>query len=235
MSDNTSTMRPLRNERANRIGRMRWLGPVVVALVAVALIGAGCSSDDDADVVTSSESPAETPTTEAPEPAPTTEAPAAEPADDAARAAAADNLVAMFMAIDPENEFFGPGGLFPESELRCFAEAAVEDFGPEQVAAMAMPFGAAPESGEELPPDGPDVAQILELWRPCVDSHQHIRALLEAGSGAELAACVADAASEELAWAVAVEPFLGGGQGLSVETEAEYVQLLDDCGVANLQ
>lgn len=190
-------------------------GTLTAVLAAVALAAAACSSDDT--VVTEP----------AAEPATTVESTttAAEPAG-VDRAEAVDALIGMVEASG------GTGGFFSDDEMRCWAEATVDAVGLEAFAELeTLDPAALAGSGVEI--SGAEAMQDQDLWASCIDSRQWLRRLLAEGSDTETADCVADAASEQLAYDMMVAPALFDAP-ISLETEAEYFQLLTDCGVEGL-
>lgn len=88
-------------------------------------------------------------------------------------------------------------------------------------------------AGSSVEISGAEAMQEQDLWASCIDSRQWLRRLLAEGSDTETADCVADAASEQLAYEMMVAPALFDAP-ISLETEAEYFQLLADCGVEGL-
>lgn len=192
----------------------------LTAVLAVAALAAACSSDDTV-VTEPASAPAET-TAEVE--TPTTTA-AAEPAG-INRADAVDALLGMVEVSG------GTGGLFSDDEMRCWAEATVDAVGLEAFASLeTLDPAALAGSGVEI--SGAEAMQDQDLWASCIDGRERLRQLLTEGTDAETADCVADAATEEMAYEVAVAPFLFDSP-ISPETEAEYYQLLDDCGVEGL-
>ena len=198
-------------------------GTLAAALALAGLAGAACSSDDTVVAESSAEPAAES--TAAAEP--TTTAAAEEPAG-IDRSDAVGALIGLVEASG------GSGGFFSDDEVRCWAEAVVDDIGLEAFAGLESGEGAAAVlSGEGVEVASDEEAPGMDLWVACIDAREQLREILTEGSGREMADCVADAAGEELAYGVAVAPFLFD-EPLSPETEAEYYQLLADCGVEGL-
>lgn len=191
------------------------LRALTAGLALAAMTGAACSSDDT--VVTEP----------AAEPATTVESTttAAEPAG-VDRAEAINALIGMVEASG------GTGGFFSDDEMRCWAEATVDAVGLKAFAELeTLDPAALAGSGVEI--SGAEAMQDQDLWASCIDSRQWLRRLLAEGSDTETADCVADAASEQLAYEMMVAPALFDAP-ISLETEAEYFQLLTDCGVEGL-
>lgn len=194
-------------------------GTLAAVLAVAALVGASCSSDDT--VVTESAS----------EPAPTTTA-AETPTTAAAEPAGIDRNDAVDALLGMVEASGGTGGFFSDDEMRCWAEATVDAIGLEAFASLeTLDPAALAASGAEI--SGAEAMQDQDLWASCIDGRERLRQLLTAGAGAEEADCVVTAADEEMAYEVAVAPFLFDSP-LSPETEAEYYQLLADCGVEGL-
>lgn len=192
----------------------------LAAMLAVAVLAAACSSEDTVVTEPAAE-PA--PTTTAVE-TPTTAA-AAEPAG-IDRAEAVDALLGMVEASG------GTGGFFSDDEMQCWAEATVDAIGLEAFASLeTLDPAALAGSGVEI--SGAEAMQDQDLWASCIDGRERLRQLLTAGAGAEEADCVATAVDEEMAYEVAVAPFLFDSP-ISPETETEYYRLLADCGVEGL-
>lgn len=189
---------------------------LAAVLAAAALAAAACSSEDT--VVTEP----------AAEPAATVESTttaAAEPAGPD-RAEAVDALIGMVEASG------GTGGFFSDDEMRCWAEATVDAVGLEAFAELeSLDPAALAGSGVEI--SGAEAMQDQDMWAACIDSRQWLRRLLAEGTDTETADCVADAADEQLAYDMMVAPALFDAP-ISPETEAEYFQLLVDCGVEGL-
>ena len=188
---------------------------LAAVLAAAALAAAACSSEDT--VVTEP----------ATEPATTAESTttAAEPAGPD-RAEAVDALIGMVEASG------GTGGFFSDDEMRCWAEATVDAVGLEAFAELeSLDPAALAGSGVEI--SGAEAMQDQDMWAACIDSRQWLRRLLAEGTDTETADCVADAADEQLAYDMMVAPALFDAP-ISPETEAEYFQLLVDCGVEGL-
>lgn len=193
----------------------------LTAVMALAALAAACSSDDTV-VTEPASAPAET--TAAAE-TPTTTAAAVEPAG-IDRDDAVDALLGMVEASG------GTGGFFSDDEMRCWAEATVDAVGLEAFAGLeSLDPASLAGSGVEI--SGAEAMQDQDLWASCIDGGERLRQLLTEGTDAETADCVAGAATEEMAYEVAVAPFLFDSP-ISPETEAEYYQLLDDCGVEGL-
>jgi len=194
---------------------------VAAALVFVALVGSACSEGETEVVVEEAEPAVEAPTTTEP---PTT-------TDDGGQAV--DRAGAVSALIEMVETSGGSGGFFSEDEVRCWAEAVVDTIGLEAFAEFGTSEGSAASAGDAIELGAENEAAVQQLWLPCIDSRERLRQMLAQGASVEIADCVAAAASDQLAYEVAVGPFLFD-QGMSPETEAEYVQLLSDCGVDNL-
>ena len=193
----------------------------LAAVLTVAVLTAACSSEDTVVTESASEPAATTAATETP----TTTAAAAEPAG-IDRDEAVEALLGM-VAVSG-----GTGGLFSDDEMRCWAEATVDAVGLEAFSGLeTLDPAALAGSGVEI--SGAEAMQDQDMWASCIDGRERLRQLLTEGMGTEAGDCVADAAAEELAYEVAVAPFLFD-QPLSPETEAAYYQLLDDCEVEGL-
>lgn len=185
---------------------------LAAVLAAAALAAAACSSEDT--VVTEPATTVESTTTAAAEPA------------GPDRAEAVDALIGMVEASG------GTGGFFSDDEMRCWAEATVDAVGLEAFAELeSLDPAALAGSGVEI--SGAEAMQDQNMWAACIDSRQWLRRLLAEGSDTETADCVADAADEQLAYDMMVAPALFDAP-ISPETEAEYFQLLVDCGVEGL-
>jgi len=192
----------------------------LAAVLTVAVLTAACSSEDTVVTESASAPAATTAATETPS---TTAA--AEPAG-IDRDEAVDALLGM-VAVSG-----GTGGLFSDDEIRCWAEATVDAVGLEAFSGLeTLDPAALAGSGVEI--SGAEAMQDQDMWASCIDGRERLRQLLTEGMGTEVGDCVADAAAEELAYEVAVAPFLFD-QPLSPETEAAYYQLLDDCEVEGL-
>lgn len=196
-------------------------GTLAAALALAALVGAACSSEDTVVTESASEPAATTAAAETP----TTTAAAAEPAGPDR-----DEVVEALLGMVAVSG--GTGGLFSDDEMRCWAEATVDAVGLEAFAGLeTLDPAALVGSGVEI--SGAEAMQDQDMWASCIDGRERLRQLLTEGMGTEVGDCVADAAAEELAYEVAVAPFLFD-QPLSPETEAAYYQLLDDCEVEGL-
>lgn len=192
----------------------------LAAVLAVAVAAAACSSDDTVVTESASEPAATTATAETP----TTTA-AAEQAG-INRDEAVDALLGM-VAVSG-----GTGGLFSDDEMRCWAEATVDAVGLEAFAGLeTLDPAALAGSGVEI--SGAEAMQDQDMWASCIDGRERLRQLLTEGTSTEVGDCVARAADKELAYEVAVAPFLFD-QPLSPETEVEYYQLLADCEIEGL-
>ena len=192
------------------------LRALTAGLALAAIAGAACSSEDT--VVT--EPAAESATT-----VESTTTASAEPAGPD-RAEAVDALIGMVEASG------GTGGFFSDDEMRCWAEATIDIVGLEAFAGLeTLDPAALAGSGVEI--SGAEAMQDQDLWASCIDSRQWLRRLLAEGSDTATADCVADAADERLAYDMMVAPALFDAP-ISPETEAEYFQLLADCGVEGL-
>lgn len=192
----------------------------LAAVLAVAVLAAACSSDDT--VVTESAS----------EPAATTAAVETPTTTAAAEQAVIDRDDAVEALLGMVAVSGGTGGLFSDDEMRCWAEATVDAVGLEAFSGLET-LDPAMLAGSGVEISGAEAMQDQDLWASCIDGRERLRQLLTEGMGAEVGGCVADAAAEELAYEVAVAPFLFD-QPLSPETEAAYYQLLDDCEVEGL-
>lgn len=193
------------------------LRALTAGLALAALAGTACSSSEDTVVTEPAAEPATT--------VESTTTAAAEPAGPD-RAEAIDALIGMVEASG------GTGGFFSDDEMRCWAEATVDMVGLEAFAGLeTLDPAALAGSGVEI--SGAEAMQDQDLWASCIDSRQWLRRLLAEGSDTETADCVADAADEQLAYDMMVAPALFDAP-ISPETEAEYFQLLADCGVEGL-
>ena len=191
------------------------LRALTAGLALAAIAGAACSSEDT--VVTEPAEPATT--------VESTTTAALEPAGPD-RAEAVDALIGMVEASG------GTGGFFSDDEMRCWAEAIVDMVGLEAFAGLeTLDPAALAGSGVEI--SGAEAMQDQDLWASCINSRQWLRRLLAEGSDTATADCVADAADERLAYDMMVAPALFDAP-ISPETEAEYFQLLADCGVEGL-
>ena len=192
----------------------------LAAVLAVAVLAAACSSEDT--VVTESAS----------EPAATTAAVETPTTTVAAEQAVIDRDDAVEALLGMVAVSGGTGGLFSDDEMRCWAVATVDAVGLEAFSGLeTLDPAALAGSGVEI--SGAEAMQDQDMWASCIDGRERLRQLLTEGMGTEVGDCVADAAAEELAYEVAVAPFLFD-QPLSPETEAAYYQLLDDCEVEGL-
>lgn len=194
---------------------------VAAALVLVALVGSACSDGESEVVVEEAEPAVEAPAATEP---PTTPDEGEQAVD---RAGAVSALIEMVETSG------GSGGFFSEDEVRCWAEAVVDTIGLEAFTELGTSEGSAALAGDAIELGVENEAVVQQLWLPCIDSRERLRQMLAQGASVEIADCVAAGASDQLAYEVAVGPFLFA-QDMSPETEAEYVQLLADCGVDNL-
>lgn len=192
----------------------------LAAVLAVAVLAAACSSEDT--VVTESAS----------EPAATTAAVETPTTTAAAEQAVIDRDDAVEALLGMVAVSGGTGGLFSDDEMRCWAEATVDAVGLEAFSGLET-LDPATLAGSGVEISGAEAMQDQDMWASCIDGRERLRQLLTEGMGTEVGDCVADAAAEELAYEVAVAPFLFD-QPLSPETEAAYYQLLADCEVEGL-
>lgn len=188
-------------------GRSRIRTALLAGLVVFALSAAGCSSDSDEPADRGDTAPeAETADTEA-----GSGAAAVAPDREPAIAAIAETMTVM-----PS----GPGIFFSPGEARCLAERIIDEVDP------ALWADIAADPGLEQSASQPEIDSNAFV-PDCVDSLARFEELMTAGTDAETAACMTEAAGTELAYAIAVGPFFG--EDISPEHQAEQADLFEIC------
>ena len=180
-----SAFEPVLLEQYRPQGRLRLGSLLLVGVIALALLFAGCSSDsddsDDADTESDSSTEQDS---------------GSGAAFDADREAAIAVLVELYTATaDEPYQFFSP------VEARCIAERVVSELDPSELPTDLTDLATTDPASQ------PDI-DFFALQRSCINGPARLEQLLAPGIGAEAAACVAEQVSAESAYAYAVGPFL---------------------------
>ena len=201
------------------------------ALAVVLALAAGCAAETTTTIESSPTTAAES---DAPDTDATTTAAKVDTPDATAPTTAEpdpvvpdrDEVVSSLMSMVPR----GAGLPFTVAEVRCWAEAIVDREGLESFADADLTEMVATPGDES---SAEDAQADEDVWAECIDSREMMRNLLTEGSGAEMADCAADAASEQLAYEMFVAPVMFD-QPINPATEAAYLKILADCGVEGL-